>query len=214
MAASLITAVIHYQTPELLRQAVDSFCGLHPEESLLIVDNGSRDGSAEVVRELSTRWPGVTTQLLSENIYHGPAMHRVLQETDRDLVFFLDSDTITRRSGFLPEMSALASGDSVLAAGQVAQVDKRGFATSKGIPVPVSAYMMVHVGRYRTLPPFRHHGLPVLETCREAQRQGLGIEAYPVEDYVEHLGRGTAGRFGYGLGLRSRLEYLLHRMGI
>ena len=66
---------------------------------------------------------------------------------------------------------------------------------------------------YETLPPFVHHGLPVLANMRAAHARGLRVAPFPIADYVWHKGRGTAARFGYGLGWRSRLDYLLHRLG-
>jgi hypothetical protein len=72
----------------------------------------------------------------------------------------------------------------------------------------------VDTALYRQLPPFIHHGLPVLGSCAEAESRGWRVEDFPVDQYIEHLGRGTAERFGYGLGIKSRLEYVLHRLGL
>jgi GT2 family glycosyltransferase len=210
----VLVAIVHYQTPDLLEQAIASFRAVDTETPLLVVDNGSSDGSEEFVRSLPQRFEGVRTRMLGANIFHGPAMDLVLQEASEDLVFFLDSDTITRRGGFLKPLADLALRKDVLAAGQVAFVDKRGFAAEAGTPVPVSAFMMINTRQYLNLPPFEHHGLPVLTTCAEAARRGLEISAFPVHDYVEHLGRGTAERFGYGLGLKSRMAFLLHKLGL
>ncbi|MFT5142120.1 MAG: GT2 family glycosyltransferase [Rhodothermales bacterium] len=209
-----LVAIVHYQTPDLLEQAVTSFRAVDPETPLLVVDNGSSDGSQEFVLSLPQRFAGVRARMLSANIFHGPAMDLVMQEASEDLVFFLDSDTITHRGGFLKPLAALALQNDVLAAGQVAYVDKRGFATETGTPVPVSAFMMINTRQYLNLPPFEHHGLPVLKTCAEAARRGLSVKEFPVEEYVEHLGRGTAARFGYGLGLKSRMSFLLHKLGL
>lgn len=209
------TVIINYQTPDLLRRAVTSFRKFYPEERLELVDNGSSDDSVAVLEELATDNPestGVTVH--PRNLYHGPAMHRALVDASADHVFILDSDTVTRKGGFLEGMSAVLDeqGD-VFAVGQQAMVDRRGFASSSGVPVPVSAHMMVRRQMYLQLPPFQHHGLPVLESCVAAKQRGWRVSEFPIEQYVEHLGRGTAERFGYGLGWRSRLDYLLHRLG-
>lgn len=213
---SVLTAIIHYQTPDLLRDAVASFRAVYPDVDLLLVDNGSRDGSGAEVPRIAAEAGGPTrTQILPGNEFHGPAMDRVLREASADAVFFLDSDTITRRGGFLePMMNAVFTAPDVLGAGKLVTVDRRGFAAPVGIPVPASAYMLIRRSLYLDLPPFMHHGLPVLATCAAAHRRQLRLESFPVEAYVDHLGRGTAERFGYGLGLRSRLDYLLHRLGL
>ncbi|MBO6575250.1 MAG: glycosyltransferase [Rhodothermales bacterium] len=214
MDKGTLTAIIHFQTPDLLEEAVRSFRKCCPHDPLLILDNGSADGSRSVVRCLAEELPGVGARYLDENIYHGPAMDLVLQEAIHDTVFFLDSDTVTLKGGFIAPMRSEALRPETLAAGEVVTVDGRGFASRTGIPVPVSAYMMINRTAYLELPPFVHHGLPVLQTCKEAQQQGLRIRSWPVAEHVNHLGRGTAERFGYGLGLRSRLSFLLHKLGL
>ncbi|MCH8276573.1 MAG: hypothetical protein IIA50_03400 [Bacteroidetes bacterium] len=74
--------------------------------------------------------------------------------------------------------------------------------------------MLIRKEKYESLAPFEHHGLPVLKNCIDAARNGWRICSYPVEEYVEHFGRGTADRYGYGLGWRSRIDYLLNRLGL
>ena len=213
---SLLTAIIHYQTPDLLRDAVWSFRAAYPDADLLLVDNGSRDGSNAEVHRIAAETGGPTrTQLLPVNEFHGPAMDRVLREASTDAVFFLDSDTVTRRGSFLePMLDAVFAAPDVLGAGKLVTVDQRGFAAPVGIPVPASAYMLIRRSLYLDLPPFVHHGLPVLAACAVAHHRGLRLAPFPVDTYVDHLGRGTAERFGYGLGVKSRLEYLLHRLGL
>ena len=211
--ASVLTAIIHFQTPDLLLQAVESFRRHEASAPLLVVDNGSADGSAEMVASLPERFEGLEVRLLKENCFHGPAMDLVLKEAEQDCVFFLDSDTITHKSGFLEPMATQALASGHWACGQVTHADSRGFAAKEGTPVPVSAFMMINRAVYAGLPPFIHHGLPVLRASEAAAIRDLQVADFPVEQYVEHLGRGTAERFGYGLGWRSRLNYLMHRLG-
>ncbi len=212
--ASVLTAIIHFQTPDLLLQAVESFRRHEASAPLLVVDNGSADGSARMVESLPDRFEGLEVRMLEENCFHGPAMDLVLREAREDCVFFLDSDTITHRGGFLEPMAAQAVAPANWACGQVTRADPRGFASVEGTPVPVSAFMMINREVYASLPPFIHHGLPVLQTSQAAATRGHRVAEFPVEQYVEHVGRGTAERFGYGLGWRSRLNYLMHRLGI
>lgn len=209
------TVIINYQTPDLLRQAVTSFRTCYPEERLELIDNGSNDDSVQVLEELASLYPESTSVTVHpKNLFHGPAMHRALLDADAEHVFILDSDTVTRKSRFLERMSkVLDDQGDVYAVGQVARVDRRGFATEEGNPVPVSAHMMIRRRMYLELPPFEHHGLPVLRNCLEAGKRGWRISEFPIQEYVDHLGRGTAERFGYGLGWKSRLDYLLHRLG-
>lgn len=208
-------AVVNFQTPDLLETAVRSFHGAYPNVPLLIVDNGSSDHSPDVIRGLQhDLGPSISVRLLSENRYHGPAMDLALHELASRFVYVFDSDTETTRAGFLEEMVELAAAENVYGVGKIAQVNKRGFAVRSGIPVLVSAYMLLARDTYEALPPFVHHGLPALNNFRAAAEQGYQLKSFPIDEYVTHFGRGTAERFGYGLGIRSRVDYLLNKLGI
>jgi glycosyltransferase involved in cell wall biosynthesis len=217
LAVQVTAVVINYQTPDLLETAVRSFIDAYPGVPLVIIDNGSADDSRARIEALRHEAPGpIEAWFLEENVYHGPAMHRAMERVRTPYVYFFDSDTETKRAGFLePMREVLAAKDHHYATGHVVTVNRRGFADPKGkIPVPASAYMMLKRAVYHRLPPFIHHGLPVLENCAAAVQQGYTILEFPIEDYVTHFGRGTAERYGYGLGLRSRLDYLLNKLGL
>lgn len=207
-------AVVNYQTPDLLETAVSSFHSFYPAVKVLVIDNGSSDDSAERIDALCGRLGDtVEGRFLSENRFHGPAMDVALRALDTPLVYIFDSDTETVKDGFLEEMTRLASPEEVYGVGRITHVNRRGFAAKSGIPVLVSAYMMVKRRLYLDLPPFVHHGLPVLANFTAAAQRGYALESYPIDEFVNHLGRGTAERYGYGLGLRSRLDYLLNKLG-
>ena len=216
IASQVAAAVINYQTPDLLETAVRSFHRAYPTLPLLIIDNGSQDQSPALITTLQNELGGpIETLFLKENRYHGPAMHLALTHLQAPYVFIFDSDTETHRSGFLEPMLALLSADEAnYGAGDVVRANKRGFADPKGVPVLASAFMLIKRSLYHRLPPFIHHGLPVLGNCTAAAAQGYRLLDFPIEDYIEHFGRGTAARFGYGLGLRSRLDYLLNKLGL
>ena len=208
-------AVVNFQTPDLLETAVRSFHREYPDVPILIIDNGSKDESPAMIRGLQRDLgSSVRIRLLPENRFHGPAMDLALRELDTRFVYVFDSDTETRKGGFLERMVDLATREDAYGVGQIAHVNKRGFAARSGVPVLVSAYMLLDRPTYLRLPPFIHHGLPALQNFRAAAERGLRLQGFPIDDYVEHFGRGTAERFGYGLGLRSRIDYLLNRLGI
>lgn len=206
--------VVHYQTPDLLETAVRSFCGVYPAIPVLVVDNGSEDASRTVIEDLRREFGSVSALLLDRNVYHGPAMDRAIRAVESDYVFLLDSDTVTKAGGFLEEMVQLCEPEPVYAVGQVVDVNRRGFAAGSGTPVTASAYMLIDRAKYLSLPPFIHHGLPVLQNFQAASEAGYRVVDYPIARFIEHLGRGTAERYGYGLGIRSRIDYLLHKLGL
>jgi len=208
--------VVNFQTPDLLVVAVESFRRFYPKIPLIVVDNGSRDRSRHVVMELEEQWPRVTLPLLlEENVHHGPALHRALQMASQDHIYIFDSDTIAMRGGFLEEMATILEEDPVAyAVGLADSSNKRGFLTPGGVPFTRTAYMMIRRSMYLDLPPFVHHGQPTLANFTGAAGRGYAVRSFPIETYVKHLGRGTASRFGYGLGIRSKLDYVLNKLGL
>ena len=214
MQLPISAAVINFQTPDLLDEAVRSFHQHYPEVRLLVVDNGSQDDSPDLVRRLEAELASVEALLLEENVYHGPAMHEALVRLETPYVYIFDSDTVTREGGFLEAMhEGLAADERLYGAGQVVRANRRGFRDERGAPVLASAYMLLRRDLYHQFPPFVHHGLPALFNFTAAHESGYRLLPFPIERSVDHLGRGTAERFGYGLGWRGRLDFLLNRLG-
>lgn len=213
------TALItHYQTPELLGAAARSFKSWYPDTPVLIVDNGSRDGSETLLDELREEYPGtVEVMRLARNYFHGPALDLAIRSSvETEYVFTLDSDTETMKGGFLePMIALLESGAERYSSGRVIRVNKRGFATRDGayelcwIP-----YALFRRSLYLKLPPFEHHGVPNLRNGIAAARMGYTFHDFPVDGYVNHLGRGTADLYGYGLGVRGLAGRILDRYGL
>jgi hypothetical protein len=74
--------------------------------------------------------------------------------------------------------------------------------------------MMLRRKLYHEFPAFEHRGMPTLRNFAAAQRQGYVLKSFPVEKYIAHFGRGTASRYGYGLGMRGKVDYVLNKLGL
>lgn len=217
--------VTHYQTPDLLEVAVSSFREAYPEIPMLITDNGSSpdSGTEEVLARLQAAGPRrVTVHRMTKNIFHGPAMDLAIRElVETRFAFTLDSDTETLRGGFLePMIAELEADPGAYACGRVLQVDEHGYPVPEGktgTPLCWVPYALFDLRHYRDLPPFQHHGVPNLANAVAAEAVGLKAVDFPIAKYIHHLGRGTAGRFGYGLGrptwrnIVRRFRRLFHR---
>jgi glycosyltransferase involved in cell wall biosynthesis len=214
MNLSVSTVIVHYQTPDLLQAAVKSFRHLYADNTLLIVDNGSDENSRQVIAGLMTLSPSGTRKLMiPQNIFHGPAMDRAMHEITDDLVFFLDSDTETLKGGFLEEMAALfVANPELYAAGALVTVNKRGFYRKDGLPIVQTPAMIIRRSMYLQLPPFEHRGMPTMKNFIAAHKRGFGFRDFPVKSFIRHDGRGTAERFGYGLGLSGKIEFVIERL--
>ncbi len=213
---AVLTVIINYQTPDLLQIAVSSFKEKYPNEKLLIVDNGSIDNSREIIVDLEIKYQNIETLFLEQNIFHGPAMDLVARNhSTEDYIFFLDSDTETIKPGFLEELESLGdANDDMYAFGQLLKVNKRGFKDDTGSPIIATPFLFLKREVYLQFSPFIHHGQPTLKNFSEARKAGYELIDYPMPNFINHYWRGTASRFGYGLGIKGKLEFLLNKFGL
>ncbi len=216
MFEKLRIVIVNFQTPDLLKISVESFRKYYPEARITIIDNGSKDNSVEAIKKMQENFSNKTDLLiLNKNIYHGPAMNYALNTLKEDYVFFIDSDTETKNGGFLePMLKLLESSEKVYAVGRKITVNKRGFLSESGRAILTPAYLMMKRKLYRTFPPFEHHGQPVMKNFICAQEEGYLLKTFPIENYISHKWRGTASRFGYGLGLKGKIDFILNKFGI
>jgi glycosyltransferase involved in cell wall biosynthesis len=83
-----------------------------PATEVLLIDNGSTDGSAELFRELD----GVRTVLLRSNAGHGIALDLGVCWARTEIVVTLDSDAVPLRPGWLdPAVEPIRLGEADLA---------------------------------------------------------------------------------------------------
>lgn len=207
--------VAHFQTPDLLERTVNTFRTAYPDISVIVVDNGSDQRTAELLNQFDSRArPNTSVLRLEQNYFHGPALDRAIREVvDTKYVFALDSDTETRKPGFLEAMiELLEANDRNYGCGRLIRVNRRGFVSDAG-PHMVCwiPYMLFKRELYLGLPPFEHHGVPNLRNSIGAEAAELKLLDFPIEDFIHHFGRGTAGRFGYKLGLRGLVDRILNR---
>ena len=218
-SASVTAVIINFNTRDLTRRAILSLHRYYSGLPLLIIDNGSRREDAEALGELNHRSASPTTLLLNRrNVHHGPAMDQAIRRIGSPYALFLDSDCEITRPGFIEAMAGLLEErPENYAVGHRIYMNKRGF----DVPGPGGAFeyirpycMMIKRQLYLELPPFRRHGAPCLENMRTATGRGYALIDFPVGAYVNHEGRGTAGKFGYRLGFRGRINHLLNWVGL
>ena len=219
-ASHQVTVVsINYRTPDLITRMVRSFREHYPQIPLLLIDNGSGDDSVDHLMALQAAHPEHTDLVLNtENRHHGPAMDQAIRTVDTPLILFLDSDIVVHRGGFVEAMAqALTEVPRSYAAGKRTWMNRRGFDVDEsagGAPYLRPICLMLRRSEYLKLPPFRRHGAPCLDNMRTAHGRQLLLIPFPVENYIEHDGRGTASRHGYGLGLRGKINHLLNSLGV
>lgn len=214
----ITTVIINFQTPDLLETAVRSFKAFYPSEKILIIDNGSKDdeASSNLIKVLCEEYSYTESVFLNSNIFHGPAMDLAINKyVETKYVFFLDSDTETINGGFLEKMIEICSSKKEnYGVGEIVKANKRGYKSETGKEILLTPYMLINVNIYKLLRPFIHHGQPTLHNFMDANNKGYKLTFFNISNYIDHIWRGTADRFGYGLGLRSKLDYILNKLGI
>jgi GT2 family glycosyltransferase len=215
-----VTAVIiNYQTPDLTKTAITSFRKFYPQIPILLIDNGSKDNSREVLKRIVDSNPGLLKFVVNEkNFHHGPAMHQAIGLLQDEFILFFDSDCEVIKGGFIEGMlKELESDNKNYAAGKLIHMNKRGFDVDPGGKStkyirPIC--MLIRRSLYKELESFQYHGAPCLKNMIDADKRGFNLIHFNVETYVQHKGRGTASRFGYNLGIRGKINYILNKIGM
>lgn len=215
----ITVVIINYRTPDLLKRAIASLRQFYPTVQLLLIDNGSDDGMSDtVMAEWKSRNPQHTELLLNpENRHHGPAIDQAIRHVSTPFLLFIDSDCEILKAGFIEQMLRLSTTSPLhYAVGKRVWMDRRGFdlvpGTNGATPYIRPICMILRRDVYLTLPKAERHGTPCLANMREAVRLGYQLVDFPIEDFVYHKGRGTVNRFGYGLGWRGKINFLLHKL--
>jgi hypothetical protein len=157
LADDVTVVIVNWNTVEVTSDVVRAVSALSPGVRILVVDNGSTDGSAETF----SSWAGVDTLLLRSNAGHGVALDLAVFRAGTRVVVTLDSDAVPLRSGWLDAaVDPVRRGDAVLA----------GLRSSRGFVHPVFAALDAETFVRRRL-SFQVHVLPGVtsETARWGQ---------------------------------------------
>jgi len=81
-----------YNERSTLRSVIERVLAVQLEIELLCVDDGSTDGSREILAELQREFPQIRVFLQSQNMGKGAALRRGIQEATGDYVIIQDAD--------------------------------------------------------------------------------------------------------------------------
>jgi glycosyltransferase involved in cell wall biosynthesis len=140
---------------------------------VIVVDNGSRDGTADAARRLGA------TVVVEDRPGYGAAVHAGLEAATADLVAFMDGDGSFDPGELLPLVEDVASGRADIAVG-------RRRPTGRGTwPWHARAGNALIVAWLRRRIGLPAHDIAPMRVCRRADLLALGVEdrrfGYPVE---------------------------------
>src|ERR1700720_1851454 len=90
MRVSVIVPV--YNESNTLRAVIERVLAVPQELELICVDDGSRDGSREILAELQSQHSNLRVLLQPKNMGKGAALRRGIQEATGDFVLIQDAD--------------------------------------------------------------------------------------------------------------------------
>ncbi len=114
--------IVNWNTKDFLEKCLESLAQDREDLEVIVVDNASKDGSAEVVRE---HFPWV--KLLAETSNHGYAKGNNLgiRAARGEFILTLNSDTLVP-SGVIQEVATRIGGDPTIGTGAVRLVEPTG----------------------------------------------------------------------------------------
>jgi peptidoglycan-N-acetylglucosamine deacetylase len=107
--------VIAYNEAANIARTLDAIAALDgfPEREVIVVDDGSRDRTAEIVRDIAKSDPRVRLVELGDNRGRGFARHTGVAAARGDLIATVDADTILPPDWLVRAMAAMPGHDAV-----------------------------------------------------------------------------------------------------
>jgi hypothetical protein len=203
--------IVSYNTRELTALLLWSLCMIvsWPELEIVVVDNGSRDGSAQLLAEAERA--GVCTLLANHgNRHHGPGLNQGIsylasRSGPRPAwIWILDSDVVAARPDALSAAVTTGWEHSAALVGEP-QHDQW---HQEGRFGQYSLLMDPAVVWQRQAGPFTVGGDPSFDLLTSAARLGIPMAAFPftAAGHIIHRGRGSLAAV-YAAGDRSHPFY-------
>jgi glycosyltransferase involved in cell wall biosynthesis len=179
MRVSVIMPV--YNERNTLRVVVERVLAVPVEIELICVDDGSRDGSREILTELLSQYPNLRVFLQPRNMGKGAALRRGIQEATGDYVLIQDADLEYDPTDYPSLLDPLVQGKADVVYGSR-------FLGSR--PHRVLYFWHSVANRLLTLLSncLTDINLTDMETCYKVFRREI-VQAIPIEVGISYWGR-------------------------
>jgi len=186
----------------LLYERVQAVFGAHTDWELVLIDDGSRDGTARVIRELARSDARVVGMFLARNCGQSAALAAGVREARGSVIATLDADLQNDPADLPPLLAALEGWDAVVgyrlrrrdsfvrrASSRIAN-SVRNWISRDDIRDTGCSLKVFRAEALRTIPWFdgMHRFLPTL-----LRYQGLRVLEAPVSHHPRHAGRSKYG---------------------
>lgn len=205
-----------------LTETIFSVLGTRPDFlELVLVDDGSRDRTAELARELASREPRIRLIQHEQNRGLGGAIRTGLRAAQGDLILYTDAD-LPFDFTLIPKLKELAGQDQVVAGCRLNRGEgARRWVLTKGYNFLIRTLFGLRMRDVnfacKILPRRVAHTMDLIsegsfidaEMLLEARRAGLEIREYPLVYYPRTRGQSTLSRPGVIFGIVAEMmKYL------
>ncbi|MCQ2511976.1 MAG: glycosyltransferase family 2 protein [Lachnospiraceae bacterium] len=113
----LTIAIPSYNSEQFLAKALDSMCGFDDRLEVIVINDGSTDGTSKIAHEYEEKYPDIVRVIDKENGGHGSGINRGLKEATGRFYKVVDSDdwiTTENLKPILDKMETLENIDTII----------------------------------------------------------------------------------------------------
>lgn len=114
-----------------------------PRHEVIVVDDGSSDGTADMVREFAKGWPELRVLVQPRNMGKGAAIRRGMLDANCDLVLFMDADLATPIHEVEAMLPHFRQGVQAVAGVRTYQKDESKWRRILGLTLQIIAHVIV-----------------------------------------------------------------------
>lgn len=132
-----------HRLPETLATIKPYLRRSFPRHEVIVVDDGSSDGTADLVRRLAADWPELRVLVQPRNLGKGAAVKRGMLDANCDLVLFMDADLATPLEEVEAMLPHLRAGVPAVAGVRTYQKDESKWRRVLGLTLQIIAHIIV-----------------------------------------------------------------------